>query len=150
MSSPIEINMNREVVLPLLEFIEPVLKTLGHETAFSIPVVEDDDELAEIWRDGLLHTQADDCRTLMGLFDDRFRRSGTVRIELDQADRILRASSAIRLKIRETSLVHLTDSALEEADFDPAGLSDPDRAGMAAYLLFATLQELIIRHLDGG
>jgi hypothetical protein len=145
----IEIGLNREVVLPLLDFIHPVMEKLEYEAALALPVAEDDDELAEIWRSGLLETQTDDCSFLMGLFGDEFRKSGIVRIEVEQADRVLRASSAIRLKVRETLLAHVSDSALEGADFDFSALTDPDRMGFAVYMLFATLQEIIIQQLDG-
>ena len=144
----IEIGLNREVVLPLLDILHPVMERLEHEAALALPVVDDDDELADIWRSELLHTQTDDCSTLMSLFDDRFRESGIVRIEVEQADRVLRALSAVRLKVRETLLTHVPDSALEGTDFDFAGLTDPDRTGFAVYMLFATLQEVIIQHLD--
>jgi hypothetical protein len=145
----IEIGLNQEVVLPLLEFIRPVMEKLEHEAALAFPVADDDDELADVWSSGLLHTQTDDCSYLMSLFDHEFRESGVVRIEVEQADRFLRASSAIRLKVRETFLTHVPDSALEGADFDFDALADPDRTGFAVYVLFATLQEVIIRHLDG-
>jgi hypothetical protein len=145
----IEIRLNREVAVPLLEFVSPVMEVLEHEAALALPVVDDDDELADVWRNGLFNTQTADCSYLMNLFDDEFRKSGTVRIEVDQADRVLRASSAVRLKIREKFLHHLLDSVLEGGDFDFAGLKDTARKGFAAYLLFSTLQEVLIRYLDG-
>jgi hypothetical protein len=145
----IEIGLNREVVLPLLDYIQPVMEKLEHEAALAFPVVEDDDELADIWRSGLLETQTSDCSYLKSLFGDEFRESGIVRIEVEQADRVLRASSAVRLKIRETFLAHVSDSDLEGADFDFASLTDPDRMGITAYMLYATLQEIIIQQLDG-
>ena len=145
----IEIRLNREVAVPLLEFIGPVMETLDHEAALAHPVADDDDELADVWRSGLINTQTDDFSLLMSLFDDEFRKSGIVRVDLDQADRVLRSSSAIRLKVRERFLDHLPDSVLEGADFDFDGLADRDRMGFAAYLLFATFQEVIIRYLDG-
>jgi hypothetical protein len=145
----IEIGLNREVVLPLLEFIRPVMEKLEQEAALALPVADDDDELADVWGSGLLDTQIDDCSYLMSLFDSQFRKSGIVRIEVEQADRFLRASSAIRLKVRDTFLTHVPDSALEGGDFNFEELTDPDRTGLAVYVLFATLQEVVIRHLDG-
>jgi len=145
----IEIKLNQETVEPLIQSLGPVLKKLEHEAALALPVVDEDDELAEIWSKGLIHTQTEDCRSLMNLFDERFRESGLVVIELAEADRFLRASSAIRLKVRELMLPHVPDEALEGADFDFAHLGEPDRTGFALYLFLATLQELIIRHLDG-
>ena len=133
----------------MLDFILPVMEKLEHEAALALPVVEDDDELDDIWRSGLLETQTDDCSYLMSLFGDEYRESGIVRIEVEKADRVLRASSAIRLKVRETLLAHVSDSDLEGADFDFATLTDPDRKGLAVYMLFAALQEVIIQQLDG-
>ena len=145
----IELRLNREVVGPLLDFIAPILKRLEHEAALALPLAEEDEELAEIWCHGLIHTQVKDCRCLMDLFDEDFRESGLVVVDLAEADRILRAASAIRLKVRETTLTHVPDAALEGADFDFAVLPEPDKTGFEVYLFFATLQEVIIRHLEG-
>jgi len=146
----IELKLNQAVVAPLLDFIAPVLKRLEHEAAIALPLAEEDEELAEIWCHGLIHTQIDDCRHLMGIFGDDFRDSGLVVIDIAEVDRVLRAASAIRLKVREVLLTHIPDSALEGADFDFESLPEPDKTGFEIYLFFATFQEVIIRHLDEG
>lgn len=148
--SRIELKVNHELVAPLLEFIKPVLEILEKDAALALPVIDDDDELAEIWRSGLIDTQVDDCRFLVGLFDQRFRDAGALVIDLEEGDRILRAASAIRLKVHEKFLGGIPDDALESGEFDFATLSDSERSGFEAYLFFASLQEIVIRYLDGG
>lgn len=145
----IELRVNHELVAPLLEFIEPVLEILEKDAALALPVVDEDDDLAEIWRSGLIDTQVGDCRYLVGLFDEHFRGSGRLAIDLEKGDRILRAAAAIRLKVHEMFLAGIPDHALESGEFDFSSLNDSERTGFEAYLFFASLQEIVIRYLDG-
>lgn len=143
----IEVSLNLGVVAPLLDFIKPVLKTLETETAFAPDMAEADREFAGLWREGLIHTQVEDCAKLMSLFDGEFFNTGRVELTEENADGVLRAASAVRLKLRESPLKAMTDSAIEGGDVDPASLTETERQGFAAYLFLATLQEIIIKHL---
>ncbi len=147
--SRIELRLKLELVAPLLDFIKPVLDLLETEAALALPVIDDDDELEDIWRDGLINTQIEDRGFLMDLFGAPFLETGHLNVDLDDADRILRAASAIRLKVREKFLGDLSDAALEGGEFDYASLKESERKGFEVYLFFASFQEIIIRHLDG-
>ncbi|RME70492.1 MAG: hypothetical protein D6781_06175 [Verrucomicrobia bacterium] len=143
----IEVTLNLSVVAPLLDFIQPILRTLEAETAFGPGMEEADRELEHVWREGLIHTQVDDCAKLMALFDAEFFESGRVVLEPEHADAILRAAAAIRLKLRETALKDMSDATLEAGDVELSDLSEEERTGFAAYLFLATLQEIIIQHM---
>jgi len=143
----IEVRLNLEVVAPLLDFIKPVIKDLEHETAFAPEMAEADRDLEGLWREGLIHTQTEDCRLLLGLFGAEFVETGRVVFQQDNSDAVLRAASAIRLKLRESALASLSDAAIEGGEIELENLSEPERLGFAAYLFLATLQEIIIKHL---
>jgi len=62
----------------------------------------------------------------------------------------VRACTAFRLHLRERRLKALTDEALETGDIDMDGLDEPVRKAFMCYLFLATVQELIIQHLDSS
>ena len=64
------------------------------------------------------------------------------------AEPIVRACTAFRLQLRERRLKTLGDEALETGDIDMDGLDEPVRKAFMCYLFLATVQELIIQHLD--
>lgn len=143
----IEVSLNLGAVAPVLDFLQPVLKTLESETAFAPEMAEADRDLAGVWRDGLIHSQMEDCRRLMSLFNAEFLESGRIQIDREGADPILRAAAALRLKLRETALKALSDETLQLDDLDVSTLSDQEHLGFAAYRFLVRLQEVIIQHL---
>lgn len=143
----IEISLNVGVVAPLLDFIKPVVKSLECETAFATGLVEVDHEFDGLWREGLIQTQIEDCRCFLGLFGAEFCDSGRIELTEENADRVLRATAAVRLKLRSTILKDVSDEALEGSEVDFAEFAEPKRLGFSAYLFLATLQEIVIKHL---
>jgi len=146
----IEVSLNLAVVAPLLDFIKPIVETLAAETVLTANLGEEDHELQELWHDGLIQDQVTDCEHLMQLFDPEFVESGRVALTSENAEHVLRAASAIRLKLRETAMDGITDADLEAGDIEPESLNETERLGFASYLFLATLQEIILKHADGG
>jgi hypothetical protein len=145
----IEISLVAGVVAPLLDFIKPVLKTLETETAFGPDMAQADRDLEGLWREGLIQTQIADCRRFLGLFGADFCNSGKIEIAEEDADPVLRAAAAVRLKLRGSVLRNLSDAALAEEKIDLAALAEDERRGFGAYIFLATLQEIVIKHLGG-
>ena len=143
----IEVTLNVGVVAPLLDFIQPVLGRLEHETAFPPEMAQADAELETVWRDGLIHTQVSDCKVLVGLFGREFLDSGKIELHEDNADAVLRAASAVRLKLRQTSLRHMGDDTLAGEGLNPDALTRDERLAIEAYLFLARIQEVILKHL---
>ena len=54
------------------------------------------------------------------------------------------------VELRERRLKMLSDEALETGDIDMEGLDEPVRKAFMCYLFLATVQELIIQHLDSS
>ncbi|MBE2216137.1 MAG: hypothetical protein IAE82_19845 [Opitutaceae bacterium] len=143
----IEVTLNVGVVAPLLDFIKPVLGRLETETAFAADMAQADRELENVWRDGLIHTQVSDCRTLVGLFGREFLDSGKIELNEENADPVLRAAAAIRLKLRQTALKNLADEVLSTEKIDVDAITRDEKLGFEAFLFLERIQEVILRHL---
>jgi hypothetical protein len=85
---------------------------------------------------------------LLALFDDNFFTEGVVAFDETNAEVIVRACAAVRLRLREKYLKPLGDETLETGDIDMTTLDEPLRKVFMCYLFLATIQELIIQHLD--
>jgi hypothetical protein len=100
-----------------------------------------------VWRDGLIHTQVSDCRTLVGLFGREFLDSGKIELNDGNADPVLRAAAAIRLKLRQTALKGLADEVLSTEKIDVDVITRDEKLGFEAFLFLERIQEVILRHL---
>jgi hypothetical protein len=68
----------------------------------------------------------------------------------DNAEPILRATAAVRLRLRDYYLKPLGDETLESGNVELAQLDESLRKAFMCYLFLATIQELIIQHLDSS
>lgn len=143
----IEVTLNVGVVAPLLDFIQPVLGRLESETAFPADMAEADRELESVWRDGLIQGQMSDCKCLVGLFGREFLDSGRIELNDGNADSVLRAAAAIRLKLRQTALRNIADEALANEQVNPEAITKDERLGFEAFLFLERIQEVILKHL---
>ena len=132
----IEVKLALPVVAPLLDVIKELADGLKKTLAAAAGE--------------LLSGQNDDVATLMGLFNDEFFTEGVVAFDEDNAEAVVRACAAVRLRLRERFLKPLGDESLESGDVNVASLEDPLRKAFMCYLFLATVQELIIQHLDAS
>lgn len=144
----IEIKLSQPVVAPLLDFVKPVAEQLSDDLVFEPFFPDDDPHFEESWRNDLLETQEQDATIFMGLFDRDFFETGNIRIDEENADAILRAASAIRLRLRLHHLQDIPDEVLEKGDVPFETLDLPMQQAYAGYLFLATIQEIVIQHLD--
>ena len=64
------------------------------------------------------------------------------------AEVILRACAAVRLRLREHALKTVGDEALETGELEISRLPRETNLAFSCYVFLATLQEVIIQHLD--
>lgn len=141
--------LNVEAVKPLLDHIKPLIESLHNRLAAPGSPPEDEDEVMEgFWRQDLLISQQQDVSLLVNMFDEQFLETGRAMLDLNKSDQILRACAALRLKLRECSLKDVSESALESGDIDFESFGFEERIGYGAYMLFASLQEMIIAQLE--
>ena len=144
----IEVKLALPVVAPLLDVIKELAEHLRKAPAAPVALDDLEAEFRATWIDELLLSQNEEVRTLLALFDDEFFSEGVVAFDEKNAEVIVRACAAVRLKLRERYLQPLGDETLESGDVEMATLSEPLRKAFMCYLFLATIQELIIQHLD--
>ena len=147
---PIEIRLDLNSVKPLLDHIGPILDSLSDELVVPGNLPGDDDLLENFWEEGLLESQRGEMDTIKALFGESFRETGRAVMDIDQVDTVIKACSAVRLKLRETSLKDIPDSDLEQGQIELEDLDSDQRIGYGAYMLFASLQELAITQMEHG
>jgi hypothetical protein len=146
----VEVKLGLPVVAPLLDIIKRTVDSLGEELAVPQPLRDLDEELGSAWKNELLTEQTEDCRRFLALFDSEFFSTGMIAFDDDNAESVLRACAAIRLRLRDRELHEVSDEALEGAGVDAAKLDDAAQKTYLCYVFLATLQELIIQHLDAA
>ena len=144
----IEVKLSLAVVAPLLDVIKEVAGGLERNLAAPLALQDLDAEFQATWVDELLEHQKTEVATLLGLFGDEFFSDGIVAFDEDNAETIVRACAAVRLRLREKHLQGLGDETLESGEVDLTRLEDSLRKAFMCYLFLATLQELIIQHLQ--
>jgi hypothetical protein len=142
----VEIKLNLEAVAPLLDVMKATADQL--EPRLAVEQEVPDPEFADAWKHELLAGQKSDLAVLLGLFDSEFFASGIIALDPSNAEQILRACSAIRLRLRELHFKDLEEEHLEAGDINVDDFAEPLRRAFAAYVFLATLQEVIVQHLD--
>ena len=144
----IEVKLALPVVAPLLDVIKELADNLRKNLAAPTTLTDIDPDFHEAWTEELLSTQNEEVRMLLALFDDEFFSEGVVAFDEQNAEVIVRACAAVRLRLREVFLKPLGDETLESGDIDLDTLDERLRKAFMCYLFLATIQELIIQHLD--
>jgi len=136
------------VVAPLLDVIKELADSLRGTLAAPLEVRDIDEDFHAAWTSELLAAQNDEVCALLALFDDEFFSEGVVAFDEKNAETVVRACAAVRLRLRDVYLKGLEDEMLESGDVDLNSLEEPVRKAFMCYLFLATVQELIIQHLD--
>ena len=146
----IEVKLALPVVAPLLDVIKGLADGLRKNLAAPLGLGDLDAEFGAAWTSELLETQTADVQALLAMFNDEFFAEGVIAFDEDNAEQIIRATAAVRLRLREQYLKSLGDEALESGNVELETLAEPLRRAFMCYLFLATIQELIIQHLDSS
>lgn len=144
----VEVRLAMTMVAPLLDIIKELAEGLRQHLAAPLAINDLDPEFREFWVGDLLESQTAEVNALLALFNEDFFRDGVVAFDGENAEVIVRACTAVRLRLRECYLKTLSDESLETGEVDPRTLTGSLRKAFMCYLFLATLQELIIKHLD--
>lgn len=144
----IEIKLSLPVVAPLLDVIKRASESLSSDLAAPLVMREIDEDFKDAWKTDLLNSQTADLRVMLALFDENFFAEGVIALDGTNSEPVVRACAAVRLRLRERYLKDLADDVLESSEVEIAELEEPLRKAFMCYLFLATLQELIIQHLD--
>jgi hypothetical protein len=146
----IEVKLSLPVVAPLLDVIRELGDGLRERLAAPLTLTDLDEEFRDAWVAELLVAQSGDVELLLALFDGEFFTEGVVAFDEENAEMIVRACAAVRLRVREHFLQPMGDEALETGEVDMMKFAEPVRKAFMCYLFLATVQELIIQHLDSS
>ena len=143
----IEVKLHLPAVAPLLDVVREAADTLGAGLAAPLRLEGLDDEFRAVWEADLVAAQNGDVRRLLALFDREFFSTGTIALDEDNADAVVRACAAVRLRRRGQALAAVSDEARECGSVDPAQLDAAAARAFMCYVFLATLQELCLSHL---
>jgi hypothetical protein len=146
----VEVRLSIVAVAPLLDIIKAVADELRQHIAVPVALTGADADLASVWHEDLLQSQRDDCDRLLSLFDQEFFTEGVVAFDRDNAEAVLRASAALRLRLRSARLARMSDEALEalEADSVMEALDENEKKAFACFVFLDELQKIILKYLD--
>jgi len=144
----IEVRLSLPVVAPLLDVIKDASQDLKQSLAAPLVMTDLDPEFQKEWAADLHSGQNVDVQVLLSLFDENFFSESVIGLDASNAEPVIRACAAVRLRLRERFLKVLDDDVLESSDVELEKLDEPVRKAFMCYLFLATLQELIIQHLD--
>jgi hypothetical protein len=146
----VEVRLSISAVAPLLDVIKSAADELRDNLAVPLALSDADAELATVWNTDLLESQRDDCDRLFSLFNQEFFSEGVVAFDRDNAEPVLRACAALRLRLRDTLLATISDDTLEalEASSSMGGLDDLTQKAFACFLFLDELQKIILKYLD--
>src|SRR5277367_4704498 len=120
-SKRVEVKLSLPVVAPLLDIIRELSVDLEKTLAAPQALHDLDQDFRGAWIGELLEGQNGDLRALLSLFDGEFFTVGVIAFDEKNAEPIVRACTALRLKLRESRLKALGDESLETGDVDMEG-----------------------------
>src|SRR3954468_18412955 len=100
----IEVKLALPVVAPLLDVIKELADSLRKTLAAPLALNDLEADFSEAWVGQLLHDQIDDVHALLALFGDEFFSEGIVAFDESNAEVIVRACAAVRLRLRDVYL----------------------------------------------
>jgi hypothetical protein len=144
----VEIKLNIGAVAPLLDIIKQAADDLRQNLAIRATFPEDDSEFNETWTQELLAGQNSDVRELLGLFGLDFFSEGSIAIDSQNSDSLLRGCAALRIQILTRWLQEIPAELLEDEDVPPESIADHLRVPFASYTFLDQIQKIILEHLD--
>ena len=145
----VEIKLKRSAIAPMLDFIKPLADDLKAGKGDKPDLPDDmDADFRSAWNRDLAESLGRDADALMGLFGSRFFEEGAIEINAGNAESVLRAAAAIRLRLRTSVLGKFSDEELESGRLDHARMTRDEQRGYGCFLFLATLQEVVVEHMD--
>ena len=139
----IEVKLSLSVVAPLLDLMKASSDVLEAQIAAPLTLDDIDVDFRDEWK-------ADEPHPPLGLCTSDFSTTGVVAFDEDNAEIIVRACSALRLRLRRHDLDTLEDDQLESGGVELEHLPEALQKPFMCYVFLGTIQELIIQHLDSA
>ncbi len=144
----IDLHLQPSLARAMIDEVQSVRHDLGENLVIDPALPEDDPDLLDAWKSELTATLREDCDFLLETLQRKDFGEGELQLEETTADGLIRACSAIRLKIREAALGGIGDEPLEHGAINPAELSFDQQRSYLCYLFLAGLQSEILVEID--
>lgn len=140
--------MDRQVVTFMLDLVMAVGESLERNPPGESVLGEDDSDLREALNEELREGLREDCELLVGLLQDPSMDDGELHLSEENAEAAVRAASAVRLRLRQSTLHNVIDEELENGNVDMIHLPLDQQKAYACYIFLAGLQTLLVEALD--
>lgn len=132
----------------IVEYIQALILSLENQLAITIDAIDNDHELAFAWADSLSSDINFDNQSLLNFISNPVFGQSPITITVVEAEHILRASAALRLKIQQNLLKNVTDQAIEEGEVNIEELNEKEMHAYQCYVFLAALQIAILEAID--
>lgn len=140
------IQLYPEVRQEVARVVADVVEGMGTPPAAVLP--DEDEDLAFWWLSSLKEVMGKDCSTLQRVLESHGFGKGHLNIPDEGAERLLRACSAVRLRLQQQHLKTIPSEALEGGKLQIHDLAMEQRPAFLTYLVLAHLQEKIVEAMD--
>jgi len=144
----IDIRLDAHLIRAMTDLVKSTVESVEGRLAVETRFADEDPELRETWEFDLKGALKSDCEYLLNILQHHHFGSCEFRIDEDVAEGVLRACSAVRLKLSRSVLRNIPDEQLEGGSIDIITLPSDQQRCYACYLFLAGLQSLIIREMD--
>jgi hypothetical protein len=144
----VEIKLNISAVAPLLDIIKQAADDLRDTLAIAATFPEEDADFTETWTQELMAAQNSDVREMLGLFDSEFFADGSISIDSNNCESLLRGCAALRIRILARWLQAVPCEIIEDEDAPVAAIAEELRLPFAAYTFLDQIQKIILEHLN--
>jgi hypothetical protein len=144
----INLHVTPHLLQTVVGLIKLVVQSFQQGLAVCVEPIDEDPDLHYAWIGGLCDSLKQDIRQLFKLLNDSRFHEGTLVLDIPEAEAVLRASAAVRLKIQQTLLSSIPDHQLENGLISFESLPPEQQKGYACYLFLASLQAVILEALD--
>lgn len=128
--------------------IHDISEQLKDGLALEVQLPRNDPELSSSWNHCLLEDLRMDCQNLLFLLKNESLGGKAISLEVELAESILRACSAVRHKLRSTHLNQVPNQDIESGNLDMAKLNTNLRVPYTSYVFLAYLQESILKTIQ--
>ncbi len=146
----INLRINPAILAGLLDLVSAAVESVLKRGTRHFDVSGGDEDLREALEAEARQQLQEDCRRLIDLMQVNEFGDEAIEIAEHDAESILRAASAIRLRLRETALRAVPDVTLESGEVNMVAMPMDERQAYVCYSFLAQLQSQIVYLLDGG
>ena len=148
MSYEIDLKIAPELLAVMRQMVGMATEQLK-QAPNSLPALhEDDPEMEYFWQEDLQAALSNDLELFQRTLAEGGLGEQPIKLEEAELEGLVRACSAIRVKVRETALKSISDETLEYSDIDLLKQPLEVQQAYSFYLFLSAIQSAFISYLD--